>query len=70
MQRYFNQLVERMEKGGFPGNDPLYLEARDAQAAIQKLSMSMHYLRCAPGTVGHPRQGMASDSTEAAGAVD
>lgn len=55
-QRYLNKMVRRMEKSGFPGNDRLYLMTLEAQAAMQKLMMEMHYLGCEPGTVGTPRK--------------
>lgn len=67
--RYLNRMIKRMSKVGFPGNDRLYLEAMEARDALVKLTMSMHYLGCDPGTVGHPQQ-RESDSTNGAGAVE
>jgi hypothetical protein len=40
------RLRERMEKRGFPHNDPLYVLVCEAYTAMHKLSVSVHYLSC------------------------
>ena len=50
---YLSRLQRRMEKAGFPGNDPLYLKVCKARDAMQELCMEAHYLSCKSG-VGRP----------------
>ena len=49
---YLIRLRTRMEKRGFPPDDPLYLEVCAAYEATYRLGMSMHYLSC--DGVGRP----------------
>ena len=60
-QRYLNQMVRRMEKRGFPLNDAQYLITREAQAAVQRLSMELDYLSGDSG-VGRPPRKPETDS--------
>ena len=53
---YLTRLVRRMEKTGFPHNNPLYLEAVRAQSAMQGLLVHLHYLSCSSGVGMPPRE--------------
>jgi hypothetical protein len=66
MLRYLNHLTERMTRRGFPADDPLYVTATKARAAMQDLHMSAHYASCEHG-VGRAVQrthALASDQHE------
>jgi len=41
---YLTNLQQRMDTQGFPADDPIYRETRNAQTAMQRLRMSLHYL--------------------------
>jgi len=47
---YLGRLKRRMEKRGFPPEDRLFQLVTQAHAAMQDLSMELHYLSC--GGVG------------------
>lgn len=51
--RYLNRLCERMNRLGFPPDDPLYVAAERARTAIQGLHVAAHYASCEHG-VGEP----------------
>ena len=50
--RYAGRLRDRMNRRGFPPNDPLYVAATMAFNGLHALSVELHYLACSPGTVG------------------
>jgi hypothetical protein len=63
---YLIRLRQRMEKRGFPHDDPLYREVCAAYDAIHRLGMSMHYLSC--DGVGRPSSdGEAPERPDSAG---
>ena len=43
---YLLRLRQRMEKKGFPGNDPYYLAVCRAYDSMQALCVATHYLTC------------------------
>ncbi len=49
MLNYLTRLQQRMEKIGFPLNDPFYQSVKKARESIFDLSMDLHYLSCAGG---------------------
>ena len=49
---YLRRLQHRMEKKGFPGNDPYYLAVCGAYDSMQALCVATHYLTC--NGVGRP----------------
>ena len=57
-----------MERRRFRGDEPLYLAVCRAFDAIHALNVSLHYLSCAPGTVGRSklksREGATRDRPE------
>jgi hypothetical protein len=55
LANYLNRVVNRMERTGFPPNDPLFQSARRAYDAVCTFSMDLHYLSCKSG-VGKPAQ--------------
>jgi hypothetical protein len=46
MLRYLNRLVDRMSRLGFPIEDPVYVAATGARAAMQDLHTAAHYATC------------------------
>jgi hypothetical protein len=46
LANYLNRVVKRMERTGFPPNDPIFLSARRAYDAISTFCMDLHYLSC------------------------
>jgi hypothetical protein len=46
MLRYLNRLVHRMSRLGFPIQDPMYVAATTARAAMQDLHTAAHYATC------------------------
>lgn len=50
--RYLGRLRTRLEKRGFTPADVLWQRVHAAWVAAQALSVEVHYLSCAPGTVG------------------
>lgn len=50
--RYLGKLRTRMERLAFPPNDPLYAQVSEAFDKVHRLSVSLHYLSCDPGSVG------------------
>jgi hypothetical protein len=50
--RFYGRLRTRMERRRFRGDEPLYLAVSEAFNAVHGLSVKLHYLTCAPGTVG------------------
>ena len=53
---YLNKLVQRMEKTGFPVDDPLFLSALKAQDALFDLRVKLHYLSCSSGVGEKPAE--------------
>jgi hypothetical protein len=49
------RLRRRMEKVGFPPNDPLFLHVCNAYDSMFKLRVELHYLSCKSG-VGRPER--------------
>jgi hypothetical protein len=47
--RYFNRLVDRMTRVGFPPSDSLWIGAVQARNALHALSVELHYLTCDSG---------------------
>lgn len=47
---YLSRLKRRIDDGRFPPDDALRRDVADAQAALMKLTMQLHYLTC--GNVG------------------
>ena len=43
---YLNRLRARMERVGFPNNDPLYRLVVDAAERMHSLSVELHYATC------------------------
>ena len=52
--RFVARLCQRMERLGFPADDPLYVAASKAQRALQEVHVRAHYCSCTSG-VGKPR---------------
>jgi hypothetical protein len=53
---YLVRLRRRMERLGFPFNDPLYMLVCAAHEAVNRLRLGAHYLSCdvgEPGRDGH-----------------
>lgn len=53
---YLGRLRRRMEVLGFPPTDPLYLDTRRAQEALQDLHVRAHYLSCPQGVGIRPTE--------------
>ena len=49
---YLGRMRTRLKKRGFTPADRLYQRGQAAWDAAQALSVEVHYLSCAPGTVG------------------
>jgi hypothetical protein len=49
LANYIARLHQRMEKRGFPGDDPLYLKARAAYESLLTLRVELHYRSCQSG---------------------
>lgn len=47
--RYLNRLCRRMDRLGFPRQDPLWQAAWTARDAMQDLHMAAHYAGCTSG---------------------
>jgi hypothetical protein len=47
--RFYNRLIERMERIGFPGNDPLYMEEIMTRNGVHRFSVTLHYASCDGG---------------------
>jgi hypothetical protein len=43
---YLNALQERMERTGFPPDDELYLLVKQANDAVHRLRIDLHYRSC------------------------
>ena len=46
---YLSRVVKRMERTGFPPNDPIFTSARRAYDAVSTFCMDLHYLSCKSG---------------------
>ncbi len=57
MLGYLIRLLRRMEKVGFPPNDPLFQCVKKAWDAVYSLSVDLHYLSCAGGVLMTLEQG-------------
>jgi hypothetical protein len=53
LANYLSRVVKRMERRGFPPDDPLFKSARRAYDAVCSFCMDLHYLSCKTG-VGRP----------------
>jgi len=53
--RFVAKLCQRMERLGFPADDPLYQAAGKAQRALQELHVRAHYCSCTSGVGKTPR---------------
>ena len=53
--RFYGRVRTRMEKRRFRGDEPLYLAVSQAFNALHALNVNLHYLSCAPGTVGRAK---------------
>jgi hypothetical protein len=49
LTNYLSRVVKRMERTGFPPNDPLFKSARRAYDAVCTFCMDLHYLSCKSG---------------------
>jgi len=47
--RFVARLSQRMERLGFPADDPLYVATSKAQRALQELHVRAHYCSCTSG---------------------
>lgn len=47
--RWLNRLCERMQRTGFPPDDPLYFAALRARGAVQDLMSAAHLASCKHG---------------------
>lgn len=45
---YLHRLQKRMERRGFPGNDPLYRKVLETQDKLSQLVVELHYLSVDP----------------------
>jgi len=66
---YLDRLRKRMQKVGFPHDDPLWVLVEKAYYAMQRLYMETHYLSCngvgrLPREEGGPADGGAVPSDE------
>lgn len=52
---FVRRLVTRMEKLGFPQNNPLYVKARNADSAMRELYGEAHWRSCKGGMGRVPR---------------
>jgi hypothetical protein len=55
LANYLSRTVKRMERVGFPPDDPLMKSARRAYDAVSSLYMDLHYRSCKSG-VGPPKK--------------
>lgn len=53
--RWLNKLQARLQKTGFPPNDPLFFAAVRARETMQDLHTAAHYASCKHG-VGKPEE--------------
>jgi len=53
---YLYRLRRRMEQVGFKPGDPLFREVAEAYDAVQKLSVTLHYMSCTSGVGLSPRK--------------
>jgi hypothetical protein len=56
LANYLYRLTDRMERCGFPPDDPLYQKTKSAYDAVCSLLVSMHYHSCATGVGRPPRE--------------
>ena len=52
MRSYLHTLTQRMERRGFPVDDPLFVQAQAAFDKVQHLWITLHYLECDAGKRG------------------
>ena len=53
--RFYGRVRTRMERRRFRCDEPLYLAVCGAFDAVHGLNVNLHYLSCAPGTVGRAK---------------
>jgi hypothetical protein len=56
LANYLSRVVKRMERTGFPPDDPLFKSARRAYDAVCSFCMDLHYLSCKSGVGKPPRK--------------
>jgi hypothetical protein len=56
LANYLSRVVKRMERRGFPPDDPIFQSARRAYDAVCSFSMDLHYLSCKSGVGNPPRK--------------
>ena len=56
LANYLSRVVKRMEKAGFPTDDPLYRSARRAYDAVCSLCVDQNYMSCKSGVGRPPRE--------------
>jgi hypothetical protein len=56
LANYLSRVVKRMERTGFPPNDPLFKSARRAYDAVCSFCVDLHYLSCKSGVGKAARQ--------------
>jgi hypothetical protein len=56
LANYLSRVVRRMERTGFPPNDPLFKSARRAYDAVCSFCVDLHYLSCKSGVARPPRE--------------
>jgi hypothetical protein len=56
LANYLSRVVKRMERRGFPPNDPLLKSARRAYDAVCSFCVDLHYLSCESGVGREPRK--------------
>ncbi len=56
LANYLCRVVKRMERTGFPPNDPLFKSARRAYDAFCSFCVDLHYLSCKSGVARPPRK--------------
>lgn len=49
MQGYLFKLWRRLERRGFPIDDPLYLKVKASYEALHQLNVELHYMSCSSG---------------------
>jgi hypothetical protein len=56
MTGYLTRLFDRMQKRGWPGSDPLYVDVRAAQDALHRLHLTLRELERLHRSASQPRR--------------
>lgn len=56
LANYLIRVVKRMERTGFPPNDPLFKSARRAYDGVCTFCMDLHYHSCKSGVGRSPKK--------------